>query len=126
MQQSGTKDDDEKLMVDLVDPLFILEVAKVLTFGAKKYGPHNWRKGLKYTRVYSALQRHLLAWAAGESTDPESGINHLSHAACNIMFLRCLPNMFDDRWKNIQTGQGFADRMRECMGRRDNKITGEI
>jgi len=31
--------------------------------------------------------RHLTAWWAGEDLDPESGLHHLAHAACCLMFL---------------------------------------
>ena len=44
----GRKDDDGKLRYDLIPPLALEEVVRVLTFGAEKYGPNNWRavKGL--------------------------------------------------------------------------------
>lgn len=74
-------------MVELVDPSFILGVASVLTHGAKKYEPNNWRKGLPWTRIYASTLRHLLLWATGEDKDKDSGLSHLSHAATNLMFL---------------------------------------
>ena len=47
--------------------------------------------------------RHLIAWSNGEDNDKESGLSHLGHAACNIMFLlhmkKYRPDM-DDRGKN--------------------------
>lgn len=67
----------------------IEEINKVLDFGAKKYAAHNWKtgSGFKYTRVLSSLLRHTFAWARGEDLDPESGLSHLSHMGCNIIFL---------------------------------------
>lgn len=64
-------------------------IAEVLEFGANKYGRDNWKQGdgMNYTRLYDALQRHLTAWLSGEDLDPESGLNHLAHAGCNIFFL---------------------------------------
>lgn len=84
---SGLKLDEGKPRIDLIDPLWLMELAKVLTFGAEKYTDHNWRSGLKWSRLYSATQRHLLAFHAGELLDPESGYQHLHHAACNLMML---------------------------------------
>lgn len=84
----GKKLDQDKPRVDLVNPEFILGVADVLTFGAKKYEPNNWQKVRDaQNRYYAAAQRHMLAWRKGEHIDPESGLNHLYHAACNMMFL---------------------------------------
>lgn len=84
----GVKNDAEKIRLDLVPESAILALGRVLTFGAKKYDPYNWKKGITYSRVYSALLRHLTAWHSGEDTDPESGLSHLDHALCNVAFLR--------------------------------------
>jgi hypothetical protein len=97
----GKKHDGEKLPVDLVTPDLIKSVAAVLRMGAEKYGRHNWKKGLEYHRVYAATLRHLLAFAEGERTDAESGLPHLSHALCELMFLSYYINsgayqQFDD------------------------------
>ena len=84
----GMKFDTGKNRLDLVEPEFIENVGKVLTFGAKKYAPNNWQKVEEpVDRYYAATLRHLLAWRRGEKIDPESGLNHLSHVATNIMFL---------------------------------------
>ena len=85
----GHKDDQEKNRLDLIEPEFIEGVGKVLTFGADKYEPNNWQKvDDAENRYYAAAMRHLMAWRKGERTDPESGISHLYHVACNIMFLQ--------------------------------------
>lgn len=85
---TGKKNDEGKARVDLVDPEFILGTAKVLAFGADKYGENNWQKVDNFdNRYYAAAMRHLLAWRSGETDDTESGMNHLYHAACNLMFL---------------------------------------
>lgn len=86
---SGQKDDKEKNRLDLIEPEFIEGVGKVLTFGANKYEPNNWQKVEDAEdRYYAAALRHLIAWRKGEKTDPESGLSHLDHVACNIMFLQ--------------------------------------
>lgn len=71
----------------LLSTTALTSIARVLQFGAKKYDSHNWRKGLAWSRVYDALQRHLTAWNDGEDPDPETGLSHLAHAGCCIMFL---------------------------------------
>jgi len=84
----GKKFDTDKLRYDLIPPETIEELAKVLTHGAKKYAPDNWKNVEPFNdRYYSALMRHLEAWRKGEMIDPESGLNHLSHALTNVTFL---------------------------------------
>jgi hypothetical protein len=84
---SGKKHDQDKPRMDLIPAEFLLGIAQVLTFGAKKYESWNWSKGLEHSRLYSAVLRHLLSHKQGETIDPESGLPHLAHAACGLMFL---------------------------------------
>ena len=81
------KYDGEKVRLDLLPADPIIDVGKVLTYGAKKYSERNWEKGLAWSRCYGAALRHLLAWHKGETNDPETGLNHLAHAACELLFL---------------------------------------
>jgi hypothetical protein len=83
----GVKYDNNKPPMSLLPPEALEEIAKVLDFGAKKYGTYNWRNGMEWTRVSSACLRHIFAWIRGEDLDPESGLHHLAHAGCCIMFL---------------------------------------
>lgn len=83
----GRKDDSGKLPMHLLPPDALNEIARVLDFGAKKYAPRNWEKGMAWSRPYAALIRHMFAWWSGEKTDPETGISHLAHAGCCILFL---------------------------------------
>ena len=84
----GRKFDGGKLQYGLLPPLALAETVKVLTFGAEKYEPDNWKFVPDSKRRYfDALQRHLWAYKAGEQMDPESGIHHLAHAMCCLMFL---------------------------------------
>jgi hypothetical protein len=62
-------------------------VAQVMTQGADKYGERNWEKGFPWMSVFSSLMRHLFKWVRGEDLDDETGLPHLSHAACNVLFL---------------------------------------
>lgn len=83
----GTKDDHNKLDITLIDPEFIIGVCQVLDVGLKKYERGNWQKSLDPRRILSASLRHELKLLSGELIDPESGLHHSLHIACNQMFL---------------------------------------
>ena len=84
---AGTKHDAGKPRFSLLPQDVIWSVVAVLEFGAAKYGTDNWKTvpGAK-ERYFDAAHRHIAAWRAGELTDPESGLPHLSHAICSLMF----------------------------------------
>jgi hypothetical protein len=99
---AGIKHDTGKLQWNLLPLKYLRGTVRVLMFGAKKYAPWNWRKGMPWTQPYNALQRHLDAWIEGEDIDPETGENHLDHAMCELVFLRCFVEEHpdkDDRFK---------------------------
>jgi hypothetical protein len=88
VEPSGRKDDSEKLQMNLLPWDALEEVAKVLTAGAKKYSPNGWKTVPdKVERYEAALIRHLAAYKRGEDLDPEDGLSHLAHLACNALFL---------------------------------------
>lgn len=99
---SAMKFDDNKLPVNLLSTEALLQTAAVLKFGADKYHAHNWRDGFAWSRPLAAAMRHIMAYNDGEDKDPESGLSHLAHAACCIMFLlefeKTHPEL-DDRYK---------------------------
>ncbi|MGN0656578.1 MAG: dATP/dGTP diphosphohydrolase domain-containing protein [Ruminiclostridium sp.] len=81
------KHDTDKTRLDLVESSLIEAVGRIRTYGVQKYhSPDNWRKVEKY-RYVAAAMRHFEAYRSGEKNDPESGMPHLWHVACNIMFL---------------------------------------
>lgn len=84
----GMKFDQEKPRMGLLPPYSLEEISKVLTFGAKKYLPHNWKyvDGAE-SRYIDAAMRHINAFNQGEQNDPESGLPHLAHALCCLMFV---------------------------------------
>ena len=99
---AGVKDDSSKSPMHLIDGYALEQLAKVLAFGAEKYAPHNWRKGLAQTRLISAAMRHLSAFNGGQDTDPETGLHHAAHAMCCCMFMVWMSAnkpQFDDRYK---------------------------
>lgn len=97
----GAKNDNGKVMWQLLPYDALRVIAEVFTHGAEKYGDRNWENGIKYGRVFGAIMRHLSAWAVGERIDPESGKSHLAHAGAGILFLlayeqRTMDDAFDD------------------------------
>tara|TARA_R110002072_G_scaffold169366_1_gene322985 strand:- start:269 stop:664 length:396 start_codon:yes stop_codon:yes gene_type:complete len=86
-ESHGKKYDGGKPQLYLLPPKSINEVGKVLTFGAEKYDPHNWRKVDDLQNRYtSAALRHIFAHIDGESVDEETGLSHLAHAMCCLLF----------------------------------------
>lgn len=112
----GQKFDQDKPRMDLLDAYAIEELSKVLTFGAKKYAPHNWRKGIVLSRLIAASCRHLFAIMRGEDVDEETGLAHAAHLMCCAMFMiwtmKNLPAM-DDRWK--EPGPSAAEKMENYL-----------
>jgi hypothetical protein len=70
-----------------LEPMSLMEVAKVAGFGGQKYERYNFLKGYRWSLSYDALQRHLHAFWSGEDLDPESGLLHLAHAAWHCLAL---------------------------------------
>jgi hypothetical protein len=85
----AVRDDEGKRDWSLMPWECIEEINKVLEFGARKYSCQNWRNGngFSWTRVLSSLLRHTFSWARGEDLDKESGLSHLAHMGCNVIFL---------------------------------------
>jgi hypothetical protein len=82
------KKDQDKPRYDLIPFHALDEVVQVLTYGAKKYSPDNWRTiPDRDTRYLAASLRHITAHARGELVDPESGMSHLAHAVCCLLFM---------------------------------------
>lgn len=99
----GAKFDENKIPYHLLSIYSLECTAKVLQFGAKKYAPRNWEKGISWSRVFRACVGHLFDWWRGEELDPETKMPHLWHASCCIMFLVHYDKYkknFDDRPKN--------------------------
>jgi Domain of unknown function (DUF5664) len=85
----GKKNDEGKDPWELLPWDAVEQVVKVLKHGRKKYDARNWEKGMAWSRLHGAANRHLNPqWFQGrEDFDEESGLYHLAHAACDILFL---------------------------------------
>ena len=105
---TGIKHDDGKPRFSLVPPLAELEVVKVLSFGAEKYAPDNWR-GIDPIRYVDAAGRHINAHRRGETADAESRLHSLAHAICCLMF---------QLEKELESEQGNTSQNRDATSRR--------
>jgi len=85
-----TKHDGDKIRYDMFPDNVLQDVCRVLMFGAQKYEENNWKKCEDLTRYYNASRRHIEAWRTGEYRDKDSGLPHLAHALCNLMFIHYL------------------------------------
>ena len=98
----GERKNKGKARLELIAPSLMYEVAQVMEYGAKKYAPDNWRRGMKWSVPYACAVRHLTKWWMGERVDEESGCSHLGHVVANIMMLieyeKICPDL-DDRYK---------------------------
>lgn len=100
----GIKHDGGKPRFSLLPGLAIAEVIKVGEFGSKKYGDHNYRKGMPVTKYINAAFRHVfIEWLfKGVDLDEESGLHHLAHGAWNVLAAleqSMLKPELDDRYK---------------------------
>lgn len=88
-ESTAIKHDSGKANWSLMPWEAVEEINKVLEFGANKYAAHNWQQGegFRYTRVLNSLLRHVFAYMRGEDLDPESGLSHMAHAGCNVLFI---------------------------------------
>jgi len=84
----GRKFDTDKPQIGLIPSESIFAVARVMTYGAKKYAKDNWlHVPDAEQRYFDAALRHVLQYNTGNKTDEETGENHLAHAICCLMFL---------------------------------------
>lgn len=100
---TGYKDDSQKPDMSLIPTDALIGMAKALTYGAKKYEAHNYRKGMHFSRLVAATMRHLSAWNEGKNTDDETGLSHLDHALASLAMLKFMEvnrQDMDNRWLN--------------------------
>jgi hypothetical protein len=92
----GMKFDAGKIDYTLLPWDGVEEIVKVLEFGAKKYARDNWQHVLGAEQRYQAAAfRHMIAYNKGEKVDPETGLSHLAHAGCCLLFLLALEKRGD-------------------------------
>lgn len=82
-----------------VPQIALVALGLAMQDGAEKYGPFNWRAADVKASVFGdALERHLLAWRAGENFATDSKIHHLAHimAGAAILLDAELQGVFED------------------------------
>lgn len=84
----SAKADAGKPRLSLVPRRIIWDIAEVREYGNQKYiDPENWRQ-VEPERYRDAMMRHMLCYMDDpHGEDPESGLPHLWHLACNVAFL---------------------------------------
>ncbi len=103
MSETGDehRKDDGKTLWSLIPADFMKELAELYTMGAVKYGPHQWRTGMDWSRCMSALERHWSAWKLGEEFCPIDRQHHLVSVVWNAIAL----------WWYQKHGVGEDDRV---------------
>jgi hypothetical protein len=86
-KQLADRFNEGKVRMDLLPEYPIREMAKVFTYGATKYAPFNWLKGLKWMSCLASMKRHIAQFESGEDFDIETGLPHMAHAMTNAAFL---------------------------------------
>lgn len=70
---------------ELLPPIALTEVAKVLEHGAYKYEDWNWTAIPSHMHLRSAMG-HVFSFIAGDTTEGNDRYNHLTHAATRLLF----------------------------------------
>lgn len=77
----------------------VLLVGRVMSVGAAKYGPFNYRQSRIACSTYQdAIERHSQLWFDGEDDDPETGVSHLASimASCALLLDAQATGMLED------------------------------
>jgi hypothetical protein len=112
----GIKFNSGKPRMSLIPFAPLREFAKVLTYGEIQYETHNWKKGIPFSELIDATERHIGKFKDGVNLDDESGLHHLAHAmfglVCTMWFMWRNKHrdddgkLLDDRYKRDSAGWG--------------------
>jgi cytidine deaminase len=115
------KFDTGKLRYDLIPNEWHKGDAEILTFGAKKYKPNNWRNVEDIGRYIAALERHLsdLKKAIENGApcglfDIDSGLHHMKHLRTNAGFLLTLTE--DEKIYEVNREKGLFTNLENPNG----------
>jgi hypothetical protein len=112
---SGRKNDQQKFDVCLTPAAAELEEAFVWTFGKQKYDSYNWHNGIKYSRIISAIERHLKLLKSGIDFDYETKAHHAAaiRASCAMLIQFTLEGRteLDDRIKLDEETKSKIEKM---------------
>ena len=86
--------DADGVRFDLITPIGLRRLAETYAEGAKKYGDHNWEKGMPASVMLNHAIRHIYRWLEGDTSE-----DHIAHAAWNLLaiahFEETMPEMID-------------------------------
>lgn len=101
-----------------VVPGLTAECARVFEYGMRKYAAWNWAKGQAWSVPLGSAMRHIVFGVqTGERDDPESGLAHRGHVACNIVMLLWFLDHYtqgDDRRRMPEPVRSNAAGVRPC------------
>lgn len=86
MSEKALRYNEDKRKWSLVHFKSIEPMVEVLEYGAKKYAPENWKKGLDKKEILESMMRHLASLMDGDTLDEDSKCKHIGHIMCNAMF----------------------------------------
>lgn len=93
--------DASSVRFDLITPIGLRRLAETCAEGARKYGDHNWQKGIPASEMLNHAVRHIYLWLEGDRAE-----DHLAHAAWNILgvchFEEAMPSMIDVPTRSLQ------------------------
>jgi hypothetical protein len=81
----------ENLRSDLIPYIALNRLAALYGRGALKYEDNNWMKGMPLSRIYASLLRHVIAWAAGDTSE-----DHLAAVMWNAAALMWTETAIND------------------------------
>ena len=79
-------------------PHTLLEVSKHFEEGAKKYGEHNWQKGIPVKCYIDSAVRHYLKWLRGDDDEPHDRA-FVWNILCCIWTCESMPELNDYKEK---------------------------
>lgn len=86
-EASGGQKGQKLTQLGALDPVALIEVARVAGFGANKYEAFNFLRGYDWVLSFNAGMRHALLFWSGEDRDQESGQLHSAMAAWHFLTL---------------------------------------
>lgn len=95
MSEYGLRYNEGKPRWDLVPMDALQEIVEIYSYGASKYAPRNWEKGMPWMECYASLMRHLSDWVRGidfdgtpgQADETHSGRLTMAHVAWNAIAL---------------------------------------
>lgn len=122
----GIKFDGEKDRFHLLPFDLMAGEQRVWEFGAHKYAPMNWRKGMPMSQPFNALIRHVTMYMAGEDNDPESGESHLDHAVCCLRMMQNTAKYHPQLDDRIKQPHGKIQSETRLTKTTDHPVFGEV